>query len=82
MRRYDNVYVPAISSKETDYYMDKEGDLFRLTELPDRFVLTIEELRELWMMAKESGAKLMIPGTKIQNVLHFEAFMESKGITI
>lgn len=48
MKKYDKIYVPAESKKDTDYYMDNMGDTVGLTEFSNRIVITIEELRDIW----------------------------------
>lgn len=53
MQKYDKIYHPAEGKSQTDYYMDREGDLVGLTELSNRIVLTVEELKEVWDASRE-----------------------------
>lgn len=53
MQKYDKIYYPAEGKSQTDYYMDREGDLVGLTELSNRIILTEKEMKELLIGAIE-----------------------------
>lgn len=65
MNRYERIYIDAISdsNRYEDVFEEVSGPLI---------VLTIEELREVWAMAKAGPD---YPGV-------FELFLKSKGIEL
>jgi len=80
MRQYDNVFVPAESKKDVDYYMDKEGDLFGLKEIEGpAFVISEEELWELWCSCAQSQVD---HETMKANETLFKTYLQSKGIQL
>lgn len=75
MQKYDKIYHPAEGKSQTDYYMDREGDLVGLTELSNRIVLTVEELRQIWEYAEMRGRDPI-------DCYDFETVLKDKGINI
>lgn len=84
MQIYDKIYVPAEGKSQTDYYMDREGDLIGLTELSGQIVLTVEELREVFKAGyNRSGDEW--DGSFNQHAVNqpdFETYIQSKGIQL
>lgn len=52
MTKYDSILVRTKLPIECDYLMDDLGDKVSLKEVFNVVVLTIEELKEAWTMAK------------------------------
>ena len=84
MIKYDKLYIPAEGRGQTDYYMDREGDLVGLTEVSNKIVLTIEEASILYNTGYSAGfydAKKE-SGLPYKDVPDFETYLQSKGIQL
>jgi len=79
MKLYSQVFVAAESKKETDYYMDKEGDLFALKEVGEAIVCTEEDLWKIWCKCALSQVD---PETMATNEANFKAYFKSEGIIL
>lgn len=79
MKLYNKLYILAESKKEIEYYMDNMGDNVGLKELSNRFILSEDELWEMWCNCAVSQVD---KETKENNEIAFKEFLQSKGITL
>lgn len=75
MKQYEQLFFVCDKKDATDWVNED----IPVQYMEDKIVLTLEELRELWNTAYHNG----IDREKGKDVpLHFEAYLQSKGIQL
>jgi hypothetical protein len=78
MTKYDKIYIPE-KCKSNEMHMAIVGDSKSLTEATNVIVLTLEELRQLW---NHCAICQVDKETDYANTINFNAYLQSKGITL
>lgn len=76
MTKYDKIYIPG------DVTRDESGAMMAMDEVKNVFVMTIEELREIWEAARKRFWWEECSGSAFRDRPEpdFTQFIENKGI--